>query len=436
MTFLYWILKQTAPRTGRVYFGDIRLENEENIPVGEPIVFVANHPSSLMDPIVCGGYISVPIHFLGRADLFKAKPVAKFLRSAHMWPIYRDVDGKDSLSKNEKVFNECYQSLKEGNPILLYGEGFTDEKFIRRVKKIKKGAARIAMGAEESFNFELDLKIVPVGINYTNPEKLGGDLLLRFAEPIALKDYKEEFEESHVKSLLSITREIEERLLKQVVHVERAEDADSFENVLMLFENTMHYTKRAGASDLVERWTFSKQLADKFNAFEDDKRKGIFDRVNAFWKKVNLKEKELYITQILEGKSVQTTGDLLLLILGFPIALIGLIVNFPLFYLLKNLPQKLTKRITFYAGMKVAIGTFVTPILLSLEYLIFSIFIYIPYLYPAVLIGGILTGICTVKYLELFRRFKNKKCAIKRIKGLNEQELKEEFESLRKSILS
>ncbi len=430
MTFLYWILKQTAPRTGEVYFGDIILENEEAIPEGEPFIFVANHPSSLLDPIVCGGYIKVPIHFLGRADLFKKNAVAKFLRSAHMWPIYRSIDGKDSIIKNEQVFNECYASLKDGNPILLYGEGFTDEQFIRRVKKIKKGAARIAVGAEAKYNFELDMKIVPVGINYTNPEKLGGDLLIKFSEPISIKDYKATYQENEVKTYLEITNELEKRIKQEIIHVEEIDDAPSFEKLIQLDEDTMHYTSREGAPALTTRWEKTKQLADKVNSLATDQKESLFEKVNAFWKEVNPEGSELYIIRALQDKSISGVMDILLLLIGFPIALIGLIINLPLFVLLKTLPQKLTPRITFYAGMKVAFGTFLTPILLTIEYGIISLFLYIPYLYPVILIGGIITGIVTVKYLETYRRFKRKLNAKKRLQALNLKELKIKYQAL------
>lgn len=429
MTFLYWILKQTAPRASEVYFGDVMLENEELIPVGKPFILVANHPSSLLDPIVCGGFINAPIHFLGRADLFKKKPVAKFLRSAHMWPIYRSIDGKDSIIKNEQVFKECYASLKDGNPILLYGEGFTDEHFIRRVKKIKKGAARIAVGAEEQYNFDLDMKIVPVGVNYTNPEKLGGDLLIKFAEPISIKDYEASYRENEVKTFVHITNELEKRIKEQIIHVEDIEDTESFERLLQLDECTMHYTSKDNTPSLSKRWKKTKQLAEKVNNLDAIEKQSLFDKVNSFWTDVNAEGSELYILRALQSKSISGVLELIILVLGFPIALVGLIVNLPLFYLLKTVPQKLTKRITFYAGMKVAFS-FLTPILLTIEYGIISIFIHIPYLYPVLLVGGILTGAFAVKYLVTYRRFKQKRSAKKRLQELNLNELKSKYQEL------
>ena len=347
-----------------------------------------------------------------------------------MWPIYRSIDGKDSIIKNEQVFNECYASLKDGNPILLYGEGFTDEQFIRRVKKIKKGAARIAVGAEAKYNFELDMKIVPVGINYTNPEKLGGDLLIKFSEPISIKDYKATYQENEVKTYLEITNELEKRIKQEIIHVEEIDDAPSFEKLIQLDEDTMHYTSREGAPALTTRWEKTKQLADKVNSLATDQKESLFEKVNAFWKEVNPEGSELYIIRALQDKSISGVMDILLLLIGFPIALIGLIINLPLFVLLKTLPQKLTPRITFYAGMKVAFGTFLTPILLTIEYGIISLFLYIPYLYPVILIGGIITGIVTVKYLETYRRFKRKLNAKKRLQALNLKELKIKYQAL------
>lgn len=430
MTAVYWFLKNTAPHTGRVFFGEIKLENYEVVPVGEPIVFVANHPSSFLDPIVCGSYIDVPIHFLGRADIFKGKFVSGFLRQSHMWPIYRDRDGKEALAKNDAVFDECYESLKDGHPILLYGEGVTDEQFIRRVKQMKKGPARIALGAEEKYNFDLDLKIVPVGINYTNSEYFGCDLYLRFAEPIEVKKYEQDYKVNETRFRRQLTREIEDRLVEQVVHVNSADDAEEFEDLLRLYETSMHYRSNDSTPALEDRWLKSKQLANKINLCDPQQKENLFNDIEEFWKKLDADNSDLYIIRVLNGERVGTGGEILELVMGFPVFLIGGILNLPLFYVLKTLPPKLTKRKTFYSGMKVAFGTYLAPIFLSLIYLISLLFIYIPYLYPGLLIGGILTGIYALRYREVFKRFKRKLKAKKILNEFDTQSLRDNYESL------
>lgn len=430
MTGFFWTMKRIMPVTLRVFFGRFRKVNYQRVPEGDPIIFVANHPSALMDPLVCGIAVRPGIHFLGRADLYKKKLVSKALVMTHMWPIYRDVDGKDALSKNKEVFAKCYDSLSKGNPILLYGEGLTDERFIRRVKKVKKGAARIAFGAEESRNFKMGLKVIPVGINYTNSEHFHSDVLVRFGEPLVLSDYKESYTESPSKAMLEVTRILEERILNETISIENLEDTPLFEEVLMLFEDTMHYYHIDGVPSLEQRWDKTKSLAEKMNNCDPEKRSEFYKKVSDFWRKINPGNSELFIIRTLQGKKVSKAKEILELILGFPFALVGAIVNFPAIYLLKTLPMKLTSRVCFYSGMRAAIGTFIVPIFLSVEYLLTIPFIDIPYLYPMILIGGIITGIYTMRYRDVFRRYKRKTDSQHILGSLNQDELKNSYNSL------
>lgn len=430
MTFLYRILRRATSDANRVYLGKIHVENGNLIPKGEPFIFVANHPSSLLDPLVCAGSLGVPIYFLGRADLFKKKLVAKFLRATHMWPIYRSIDGKDSLSKNEKVFKECYASLKEGNPILLYGEGFTDEQFVRRVKKIKKGAVRIAMGAELEYDFNLNIKIVPIGINYTNPENLGSDLIIRVAEPIKIKDYKAKYEQNNVKTLLEITDELEKKIQNQIIHVKDSGDLKSFEKLIQLDECSMHYSTSDGVPSLSKRWEKTKWLSEKINGLQNEEKESIFKKVNSFWNDVNVPTAELFIIRGLKSNRINIFSEIIILLIGSPIALLGLVVNLPLFILLEKIPPKLTRRSTFYPGMKVAFGAILTPILLLIECTLILPFVEIPYLLPIFLVGGILSGVVAVKYLVVWKRFLRKIYAKRRLREGDRESLQMKYNEL------
>ncbi len=430
MTVLYWFLKRIFPLSLRAFFGQFTTKSYDLVPVNDPIIFVSNHPSALLDPLVCGIAIHTPIHFLGRADLFKNPIVGSLLRKSHMWPIYRDVDGKSSLEKNNIVFDQCYRSLKNGGPILLYGEGVTDERFIRRVKRIKKGAARIAFGAEEAYDFKMGLKIVPVGLNYSNPEKINTDLLVHFGTPIDVKDYEAIYKKSPSKGMLSLTRKVEEGVLEVSIHIENIEETKAFEQILMLYENSLHYHKSDGAVDLDERWIKTKELSQKINDSDKEAKDRIFQLVSNFWNKLSVNGEELYIVKELNGKRTKRIFDLVELILGLPFALIGVILNLPVFYLLHILPGIFTRRICFHSGLRIALGTVLIPLFLSIEYLIFNLFYHIPYLYPALIIGGISMGIYAIKFRAVLGRTIMKSRAIKKLKKVDSFELKTSYDQI------
>ncbi len=50
--------------------------------------------------------------------------------------------------------------------IIIHPEGLCVNE--KRVRPLRKGIGRIAFGAEEENNWNLNLKIVPVALNYTN----------------------------------------------------------------------------------------------------------------------------------------------------------------------------------------------------------------------------------------------------------------------------
>ncbi|MFN5910818.1 MAG: 1-acyl-sn-glycerol-3-phosphate acyltransferase [Bacteroidota bacterium] len=396
MTILYRIYKTIVPLISRAYFGKISKVNEDRVHRGDAIIFVANHPSALMDPVICGSFTSVPIHFLGRADLFKKRLSNWFLRNSHMWPIYRDVDGRENLDKNEAVFKECYASLKQGSPILLYGEGFTDEQFIRRVKKIKKGPSRIAFGAEEAYDFKLRLKIIPLGINYSDPDVYGSDLLLRYGEPIEVGDLKDLFTSNPVKAMLDLTRQLEVGLLKEVIHIDKKERTSVAERILELDEHHIRYSHLQGAPSLEDRWSRTKQVVDRMNAMPDDQFTELAERSDAFWKSTGTESgQRYYFVKLLQEKRLGISMDVLLLILSFPMALAGSALNFPVFILLNFLPGKLTRRTCFHPGMKIVLSMLLFPMYLLIPYNLLGLFVdtswwmYFPFLIVATLLGHI-----------------------------------------------
>ena len=59
----------------------------------------------------------------------------------------------------------------------------------RRLRPLKTGAARIALGAEARHGFKLGLQVVPVAINYFDPSRFRSDVLLNVAPPIRVATY-------------------------------------------------------------------------------------------------------------------------------------------------------------------------------------------------------------------------------------------------------
>src|SRR5690606_2819837 len=99
-------------------------------------------------------------------DVFK-KWLQPVTWASQMVPIFREAeDGADSHEKNRDSFKYLRNVLKNKKSLILFGEGYTDNTFIRSLKPLKKGPARIAFEAMEETDWKLDIKMQALGINY------------------------------------------------------------------------------------------------------------------------------------------------------------------------------------------------------------------------------------------------------------------------------
>ena len=170
MRILYLILFLPLKYSFRLFFSAIKTVNSRRKFLGRTI-YVSNHPASFFDPLVIAGLQLPIVFFMTRADIF-TKISKPFFWAFHMLPIYRQQDGGDTVAKNEKIFRKCSRILSQGRNLLIFGEGFTDDVFIRRLKPIKKGAVKIGFSTLENMNWKKNVYMAAIGCNYTNPLKM------------------------------------------------------------------------------------------------------------------------------------------------------------------------------------------------------------------------------------------------------------------------
>jgi 1-acyl-sn-glycerol-3-phosphate acyltransferase len=199
------------------YFKIIKVTGKENIPVQGPIIFVANHPSTLMDPVVIGALIKPQIYFLAAAEFMGKGIVTKIMGSLfNMIPVYRPDTLPNKASKNSDVFEKCYAHLSSNGAILIFPEGSSATE--KRLRSLKTGTARIALGTEK--NNDVQVQIVPIGLNYTDPHTFQSDVFVSIGKPILtsipeLNDITDEF-----KRAKALTAIIEKRLKENLIHIE------------------------------------------------------------------------------------------------------------------------------------------------------------------------------------------------------------------------
>lgn len=218
----YLILKGYVKLGLHLFFKKIIIRGSENIPQDGPLLFLANHQNALLDALLIATNNNRKTFFVARADVFKNELVKRFLAGLYMMPIYRMRDGRESLKLNDEIFEKCIEVLKGNNCLVVFPEG--NHSLKRRLRPLSKGFTRIAFGALEKHP-DLDLKIVPTGLNYTSHQFYRSSASIYFGEPITVRDYINSDENRNISSLKT---QVADQLKKLTVHIE---DEDKYEEI-------------------------------------------------------------------------------------------------------------------------------------------------------------------------------------------------------------
>ena len=165
----------------RVYFRRVEVVGLEKVPLKSPVIFVLNHPNALVDPAFLLYLAPRRVSFLAKSPLFRMPALGFFVRAMDCIPVYRKQDEGEDVSKNRETFLAARKLLARGGTIGICPEGVSHDE--PRLRPIKTGAARIALGAVSTGEVA-ELKIVPAGLYYTSKTKFRSAVLLYFGNPI------------------------------------------------------------------------------------------------------------------------------------------------------------------------------------------------------------------------------------------------------------
>ncbi|HYF50524.1 MAG TPA: 1-acyl-sn-glycerol-3-phosphate acyltransferase [Planctomycetota bacterium] len=197
------------------YYPRIEVTNAERIPQSGPVMFVANHPNSLVDPVIIGITAKRPVRFLAKAPLFEVPVFGRVMYALGMIPAFRGSDDPTQVSRNADSLGAGADILVSGDALGIFPEGKTHD--AARVEMIRSGAARIAMQALEKG--ATTLKVVPLGINYERKEDFRTAVWVRVGEPIDVAEWLKKAEGDASKATRRLTGEIDRQLKELVVHL-------------------------------------------------------------------------------------------------------------------------------------------------------------------------------------------------------------------------
>ena len=182
-----------------------------------PLIIAANHPNSFLDAIIIDLKFKHTVHALTRGDVFKNKFVAKFLSRLHMLPVYRVSEGSENLGINYQTFAQCRDILKNNGIVLVFIEGQCENEW--KLRKFKKGTARLALGAWEE---GIPVKILPLALNYSSFQTFGKNLEMNFGDLVSSDMVKGETEGLRLNEFNTILKNKLEPLVMEIPKNDKA----------------------------------------------------------------------------------------------------------------------------------------------------------------------------------------------------------------------
>ena len=164
----------------RIFFRRVETTGIDRVPAEGPVMFVLNHPNSLVDPVFVLCLAPRKVSFLAKAPLFRIPLIGSLVRGVGSIPVERRQDPGADLSKNREMFGRVRAHLAGGGAVALFPEGASHSD--PRLKPMKTGAARIALGVEA----DRPLMIQAVGLFYTDKRTFRSAALTYFGEPFAI----------------------------------------------------------------------------------------------------------------------------------------------------------------------------------------------------------------------------------------------------------
>lgn len=352
-----------------VFYRRVIVFGRENINPDHHLIFAPNHQNALMDALaVLFTHKGQPV-FLARADIFRKKPIAAILYFFKILPVYRIRDGYSSLKGNDEIFTKTIDVLKNKNGLVILPEG--DHAGFRRLRQLKKGICRVAFQSDEETGFTLNIKLIPVGLEFSNYSRFRQVLTVVYGKPVEVSEFYDLYKKSPEIALNELRSRLSDEMKSNMVHIESEEDYEALDELRSMINGKF-------SDDVKFPKIFRDRiLINKLNLLKDSD-PPLYKKICSLSLLVKQKAKDLKTNYRLLEKKKHPLGWLLAgmigIIITFPLFIYGNVFNL-VFLEIPNLQIRKIRDPQFHSSIRYALSLVLAFVLLPL-YLIFSLIIF------------------------------------------------------------
>ena len=407
MAILYTFLRPFVYVSLNVYYR-IDLKGLENIPVNKPFILAPNHSNGFVDPVILPVYLRPKVRFFARGDVFKGKVAKWILNQMNASPMYRMQEGFAEIKKNDKSFEECRRLLSENKPILIFPEGLCVQQ--RRVQLLKKGLSRIVFQTLESIDYSKDIMVIPVGMNYQSAPRFRSKVFIEVGNPISIKSFEERYKLDKVRTINEFTKTLEEKMKETAYHICDPENDSLVANMEELYTHQLLKDKGLNSDQLKNHSIASSEIIEMVNVLDEKKPELISVLKTKLDSYTKLLKTNKLRDHLLREESINKMNfgtfflEYLIIYLGMPIYLIGLLLNFPPYLVAKNFATKKVKKNEFYASFRANLSLIFWTIYFFLLLFIVALVFRSWVLLGIFALSVIVSGVFVIKFYSVMKK--------------------------------
>ncbi len=371
----YTIIYSYVSTVFNQFYRKVEVYGLENIPKDAPVIFAPNHQNALMDALIVLFSSPGDTVFLARADLFKKKLLAKLLNSLKILPVFRIRDGVEELGNNQEIFDITVGVLHRKHQLCIMPEG--NHSSFRRLRALGKGIFRIAFKTQETMGNQPYVKIVPVGLDFSDFVKHYQTLHISYGKPIEVSEYWDTFVENGPRGMNQLKQRLADELLPHMIHIQTEEFYDTYLGLRTIYNDEMRKSMGITGKNLHDKFIADKEMIRRLNeVLETDEKKfqPLKEMVEPYFEKLKALNIRDWVVKTRGYSFPRALWRFFSLLITLPVFLYGFINN-ALMYFIPVRMVKNVKDIQFHSSIKAGAGILVvTPLVYGIQTLLVALF--------------------------------------------------------------
>lgn len=355
-----------------VFFRQIEVDGSENVPERGPVLLVPNHSNALVDPLLLVIALRRRVTMTAKNVLAK-NPLLGFLMSGlGVITFHRREDaGKGSEPRqNVRSLQRCREVLVGGGALCIFPEGVSHSD--PKMRPFRTGPARIALDLLEENSLNRQLRMVPVGLLYTEKDRFRSEVWLRFGAPLDVARWREEHPDANAHAL---TDEIRRRVESLTLSYDTEDESQLLAWGAEIAATRGQMPRPLGQEDRgVADWF---RLVDRVRDGYQVLRESHPQEIAALVEKVRhyrhelaglgIAPAEVYLPMHVGRALLFFTRELELVVIGSPLAAFGVVNHLVPYHIVKYIARALSKDKDHWASNTVYPGFLVFPFFYLLQ---------------------------------------------------------------------